>query len=286
MQIPSRMAGSRDASAAAVAIQGDRIVITGTDGDKPELPRVLVLRLRANGAVDTSFAGDGELTVKTASGRCGIGNALARRDDGRIVVGHTVDTMCKIDDDDGDGGFEFGVLSLQRDGSPDRSFSGDGQFARELGDEILAGVADVAILPDGGIAAAGRVGGRLGILRLTAEGAPERGFGDRGGTILATGPVEPGGGMGGPARVLSRRGGGLLVIGHTALPGRRVYLAGVDRWGALDKRFAPTGVATLKLGISGVSDLALVDRGRAAIIAGFGVRSGHRGRLARVRLGS
>ena len=183
--------------------------------------------------MDTSFAGDGELTVKPASGPCGWGVALALRDDGRIVVGHTVETYCGILEDDGDGGSQFGVLSLQRDGSPDRSFSGDGQFARALGAEIFAGVDDVALLPDGGVAAAGRVGGRLGILRLTAAGAPKRGFGDRGGAILATGPVEPGGGMGGPARVLSRRGGGLLVIGNTALPGRRVYLAGVDLSGAL-----------------------------------------------------
>ena len=134
--------GSDDA-ASGVAIQGDgKIVAVGQGGGGFTLARY-----NPDGSLDPTFSGDGKETTSVGVGGSRA-TAVALQGNGKIVaVGFA------------GGGVDFSDFALVRynpDGSPDASFSGDGQqttdFGGSIGDD---GATGVALQGDGRIVAVG-----------------------------------------------------------------------------------------------------------------------------------
>lgn len=127
----------------AILIQPDGKILVAGLSDTEALfgeDYISLARLNTDGSYDTSFSGNGRVTIDFPphSG----GTALALQTNGKIIVaGHT--------------GYprDFALARLNPDGTQDSLFSGDGKLATDLGgnDNVFA----IALQPDGKILLAG-----------------------------------------------------------------------------------------------------------------------------------
>jgi uncharacterized delta-60 repeat protein len=163
--------GSGIDSASAVAIQPDgMLVVAGVAAGA-----VALLRYDAAGALDASFDGDGIAT--TAIGTSAAARDVALQGDGRIVVAARVQTGTA-------GGYDFGVLRYDADGSLDAGFDGDGRavigFTADSHDLAEA----IAIQADGRIVLVGSTdfgidapyAPRVALVRYQADGSVDTAF--------------------------------------------------------------------------------------------------------------
>jgi uncharacterized delta-60 repeat protein len=124
----------------AVAIQADgRIVLAGQSDSG-----FAVARYKADGALDSTFSLDGKVTTAFPCPGYGFARSIAIQSDGRIVVAG------------GCGGYlrDFALARYNSDGSPDSSFSNDGQLTTAIG-AGMDYVNSVVIQSDGKIVVAG-----------------------------------------------------------------------------------------------------------------------------------
>ncbi|GEM_PF-1356609 len=165
--------------ARAVALQDDgRIVVCGysftEDGGL-----VLVIRLNADGTLDTAFGTNGavNLAVQEATPAIAAGMAVAVQSDGAIVV-----AGISLSPDVIGQGF---VLRLTRNGSLDGDFAEDGIYTEDTG-AWFSTVYGLALSADGAVTAAGVIceteDGQIKpmLLRLTPQGRLDTSFGDGG----------------------------------------------------------------------------------------------------------
>jgi uncharacterized delta-60 repeat protein len=185
--------------ATAVAIQADgKILVAGSVRVSAVEWDVALARYRADGSLDSSFAGDG--TVITGLG--GSAYSVAIQPDGRIVVAG-----------------DSGLARYLPDGSLDTSFGGDGTVTTGLG------VYAMALQTDGKIVASGA----SQLARYLPDGSLDAAFGD-GGTVptnavwARAAAIEADGGI-----VVA---GGVLVAGE--LPHYDLALLRYTPDGALD----------------------------------------------------
>ena len=122
-----------------------RIVVAGTRTTAAG-SAFAVARLRRDGALDTSFNGNGKRFVDfgLSNGVSAVGAGVAIADDGRIVVAGTRS---------GASGNDFAIARIDRDGALDETFNGSGKVAEDFGGSDVASA--VTIRPDGAIAVAG-----------------------------------------------------------------------------------------------------------------------------------
>lgn len=162
-----------------------------------------LVRLNANGALDTGFSGDGRVTTSLGSDDDRI-QALALQSDGKIVA---------AGDRQGNGGYDYALVRYNPDGSLDAGFGGDGVVTSHLGAADHAYAA--AIQADGKILVAG-----THLLRYNGDGSLDAGFSGDGVVSLDM-----------TARALALEAdGGILVAGERA---GQVVLA----------RYSPGGMA-------------------------------------------
>jgi uncharacterized delta-60 repeat protein len=150
--------------ASDVAIQADgRMVAAGSTGEGSGDPRFALGRYRTDGSLDPSFGGDGRVLTQFPFGE-DIAHAVAIQEDGKIVVAGS----------SGEGGpfSRFAVGRYETDGALDATFSGNGKVTTAFIEGFDFTLAHgVVIQPDGGIVAAGGVGGgggRFGLARYLA----------------------------------------------------------------------------------------------------------------------
>ncbi len=134
----------------AVALQVDgKILVVGISGGSEQEPRFALCRYETDGALDTSFGGDGKVTSVTAHGAEAA--AVALQVDGRVVTA----------------GYWFGdrpkfVLSRYKtDGALDTSFGEDGRVITNF-ESRIDGASAIVIQADGKIVAAGTTWGWFG----------------------------------------------------------------------------------------------------------------------------
>jgi uncharacterized delta-60 repeat protein len=155
----------------AVALQPDgKIIVAGASkSSKKGNYDIALTRYNTDGALDTTFDGDGKLTADIARGD-DYGRAVAIQSDGKIVVaGHYNDgTYDKIV-----------VLRFNSDGSFDNSFDGDGKVTTAIGPNNDYGFAMV-LQPDSKIVVAGysKVGNTydFAVVRYNSNGSLDTAF--------------------------------------------------------------------------------------------------------------
>jgi uncharacterized delta-60 repeat protein len=129
----------------ALAIQSDgKIIAAGYSVYFSAAQAAALVRYNPDGSLDTSFDGDGKLTIFSSG--FSSANALAIQTDGKIVsAGSGING----------GNSDFSLVRLNPDGSFDNSFDGDGRVITPIltFNDYANGV---AIQPDGKIVAAGR----------------------------------------------------------------------------------------------------------------------------------
>ncbi len=159
--------------------QGFIVAGSTDDGDERDFA---VARFTLDGAPDTSFSGDGFITIGFGDGD-DEANAVAVQTDGKIVVAGEVDDGGLVTFDD-----DFGAARLHVNGSLDNSFSNDGRVKIGLGKKFESAEA-VAIQADGRILLAGFSTddilneNSVGLVRLNADGSKDGSFGSSGGEI-------------------------------------------------------------------------------------------------------
>jgi uncharacterized delta-60 repeat protein len=121
----------------------------------------VVARMRANGALDPAFDGDGRVTLPGG----GRANAVLVQSDRKIVVaGNAMGSALMT------------VTRLNPNGSPDTTFDGDGTATIDFGS--FSDIANDAVLqPDGRIVVAGSADGGFAVARINGNGTPDLAFG-------------------------------------------------------------------------------------------------------------
>jgi uncharacterized delta-60 repeat protein len=239
-----------------LAIQADGKVVAG--GFSVRLGgRIAVHRYNADGSLDLSFGGDGKVFTNLSPGRDWVGG-MEVQPDGKIVVA-------------GRSGGLGGMIALARynpNGTLDTTFSGNGWVATNFttGDEFAFGM---ALQADGKIVAtgrAGRAGGRIAVVRYTADGALDPTFSGDGRVAVDFTPGDD------RADHVVIQADGKIVAAGTAnyhSTGARFALIRLHDNGALDSSFSGDGKVTTNLvaGFDGAFEVA-VQPSDGKIVAG------------------
>ncbi len=201
-------------TASSVAVQPDgKIVLAGTAfvQNGPETAKTFgVVRLNANGTPDNSFHGDGQNNVFV--GGDAVARGMALQPDGKIIVVGSATSL---------GNYEFAVLRMNADGTPDMSFGDSGK--RLIGFDIggVAKVDDasgVVVQPDGKIVVVGSAqiassNSDFAAVRLLPTGAPDPGFGPGGKRTI---PFDLGGNKSDLATSVALQADGRVVLAGKA----------------------------------------------------------------------
>ena len=169
-----------DSYARSVAVQADgKIVVAGYSSVGGNLDFALI-RLTAAGVLDTTFDGDGIVTLDVA-GSSDIAENVLIQPDGRILVAGSSISGGKQ---------EFSIVRLLSNGALDTDFSGDGIQIVTLGTGNNPSYG-MALQVDGKIVLSGisSSGGNddYGVVRLNADGSPDSTFNGTGMLTLAVG---------------------------------------------------------------------------------------------------
>ncbi|WP_280192072.1 hypothetical protein [Delftia sp. PS-11] len=158
--------GSGGAGASSVVLQPDgRIVVAGTSDNDFGL-----IRLNADGTLDTSFGGQGtgRLIMSVGSGR-DVGSSVILQSDGKMVVAGTSDNGSNTD---------FSLIRLNPDGTLDTGFGGQGtgKLLVPVSSSGRDWASSVALQPDGKIVVAGTSDNDFGLIRLNPDGTLDTSF--------------------------------------------------------------------------------------------------------------
>ena len=230
-------------AARAVLVQPDgRIVVAGGGGAPGSF---CVVRLRANGALDTTF-GSGGKRVIDFGGDVESAYGAALQADGKIVLA-------------GDSDLRVAVARLRPNGSLDSTFSGDGRKIFSWGP--LGRAEAVLVQPNGKIVLAGfsgPEGGNIQVARLTASGRLDATFGSGGKAAVDFGGDDFG------LAVARAADGRIVVAGRSTTAG--AVVARLRATGALDPDFDGDGRVTLPGG--GRASAVLVQQDGRIVVAG------------------
>lgn len=256
--------------AQAVAIQTDgKIVAVGYVSNSGGI--IAIARYNSNGSLDTSFDGDGKVSLARSGGKA-FGVAL--QSDGKIVVVGTIRNAPFSQP-------AFAILRLTTNGSLDSTFGANGQVLIDIA-ETAANTSSialgVAIQSDGKILAVGSMvhaNGDTGwaICRLLTNGDLDSTFVNGGKTNIVFGGV----GSSNAAAVTVTATGRILIVGTVAgIANEDFGILALTPAGVRDDTFA--GGLSVRDFAGGNDDalaIALHPSGRV-IVGGSAVVSGHR----------
>ena len=227
----------------SLAIQFDgRIIAAGVTFTGPNTRQFCVVRLKPDGALDSSFDGDGIVSFEIGNSSMDTANAVAVQPDGKIVVAGSanvaiVTEKARLSQND------FALARLNPDGSLDASFGEGGKVTTDFG---LGGDVpySVAISREGKILLAGvasnGVDQDFALTRYQADGKPDDGFG-KGGKVR-TDFFDEGDVIG---SVMIQPDGKILAAGYAERSRTRdVAVARYSDDGSLDNTFDGDGKAT------------------------------------------
>lgn len=139
-----------DARANAVLVQSDgMIVLAGRWIDESADSDFAVVRLNADGTLNTHFSGDGRANFDFTAGGSETATAVAQQADGKLVVGGYTDN------NEAGGTYNFGVIRLMPNGFLDTSFNLFGKQQVNFGGDDKA--YGMALQSDGDVLLAGSI---------------------------------------------------------------------------------------------------------------------------------
>lgn len=201
-----------------VVVQADqKIVVAGYSINGVDLRRYL-----PNGTLDSSFSGDGKVTIPT--GALSSDFRLAQAPDGGIVAAGV---------GGGPAGTQVMLAKLTSAGALDSAFDGDGVATTDVS-ALSEFVQGVLVQPDGKIAVVVGADGRSHVLRYTSAGAPDDTFSGDGKQTVES--------MFMPSGIARTGDGALYVVGSGPSIGS---VARLTASGALDPTFSGDGLADL-----------------------------------------
>ena len=159
-------------SASAVTVQADgKLVVVGGSGTYYNA----AARYNVDGSLDTSFSSDGKWGPNDNSVYGMYATAVTIQPDGKSIIA-------------GIGGTDFGIARLDRYGSLDTSFDGDGRLTTNLGGTDI--IKTVTVLSSGKILAAGTSKGDFALVRYNANGSLDTSFDTDGKLVTDLGGTE------------------------------------------------------------------------------------------------
>jgi uncharacterized delta-60 repeat protein len=236
--------GGDDESVHGAALQPDGKIVLAGDSRL----QVAVARLKPNGALDTSFDGDGRKILNW--GALGRATAVVVAPNGKILLGGF----------SGPEGGNIQVARLKPNGALDTTFATGGIATIDFGGddfgEAMARQVDGRILVAGRSTAAGAV-----VARLRATGALDPDFGDDGRVTL------PGGGSAGAVLVQPDR---RIIVAGNASGSAAMTVTRLKPDGTPDMTFGSAGTAAVDFG--SLADLlggAVLQPDGRIVIAGY-----------------
>ena len=238
--VATSLSSSQD-NATDVAVQEDgKLVVVGstlvsTTND------IAVVRYNPDGALDTTFGGDGIVTTGLGRSSSEIGNAVQVQADGKILVAGW--TAASNDSD-------FVVVRYNPTGTLDTSFSGDG-IARASVSQADTGT-DVAIDPNGKVVVVGTItdpvsGIDFAAVRYNSDGTLDTTFSGDG---VVTTPIGSAGKSDWAYAVQAQPDGKVLVAGqsYAATGDADFTLVRYESNGSLDTSFGGDGIVLANIG--------------------------------------
>jgi uncharacterized delta-60 repeat protein len=231
------------ATAVVVAPNG-KILLGGFSG--PEGGNIQVARLKANGALDTTFATAGIATIDF--GGDDFGEAMARQADGRVVVAGRSTAAGAV------------VARLRATGLLDPDFGSGGRVTLPGGGSARA----VVVQPDGRIILAGNasISAMMVVTRLLPNGALDPTFDGDG-----TATIDFGSTSDIAAGVVLQPGGKIVVAGYTQAS-EDVAVARLNANGSLDATFGAAGKATVDFGVATFGNAVALAPNKRIVVAG------------------
>jgi uncharacterized delta-60 repeat protein len=228
-------------------------------------------RFRANGRLDPTFSGDGRTTLNFDTDGVGA-SAVGIDHEGRIVIGGTVQEVLEPAGFPPKTTYWFAVARLNRDGTPDTTFSGDGLQVTRIG--VAAELHAIAIDRQDRIVAVGSsatndeyydVG--YAVARYLSGGHLDHSFSGDGVFTGRFGRLPDG-----PANAVAIDGRGRIVVGGCAVDGAptphtrytRFALVRLTSSGRRDRSFSGNGEVRTMIGNhrASISDLVIDGQGR------------------------
>ena len=218
--------GALGRATAVVVAPNGKVLLGGFSG--PEGGNIQVARLKANGALDTTFATGGIATIDF--GGDDFGEAMVRQADGRIVVAGRSSAAGAV------------VARLRATGVLDPDFGGDGRVTLPGGGSVSA----VLVQPDRKIVVAGNATGSamMTVTRLMPNGSPDTTFDGDG-----TATIDFGSTADLAAGVVLQPDGKIVVGGYTQAS-EDVAVARLNTNGSPDATFGVAGKATVDFGVA------------------------------------
>ncbi len=259
---------------AAIALQANgSIVVAGTSKKADSGGNIALARYTVEGILDSTFDGDGLLTVNFTSNEWDGARDMAIKDDGRIVV------VCQV----GSGrASDVAITQFNIDGSFDTTFNGIGWLVTQFTDDsdIMDRAEAIDVQTDGkilvaGYAFAGLFGkSQTALARFNSDGTLDGTFGVGGKQIAdfsTTGAYTDGSAYGNSLALLPD--GKMVVAGHA--PTSRNYDFAVMRFdndGNLDTSFADNGKLKTNFFVNSIpsrdqaNDLAMQSDGKIIVV--------------------
>ena len=140
---------TRDDIARAVAVQPDGRIVVAGEADVLGFGNfdIVVARLNADGAFDTSFGSNGKVVTNLPNNRPDFGRGLALQSDGKLLVAGYSNRPTTGDD--------FVVVRYGLNGSLDTTFNGTGIVTTDILTNREDRAAAIAVQPDGNIVVTG-----------------------------------------------------------------------------------------------------------------------------------
>jgi uncharacterized delta-60 repeat protein len=199
---------------------------------------VLVTRYNTDGTLDTTF-GTGGVVTYDVNGNGDLANSVLVQPDGKIIVSGTASNGTNDD---------FFALRLNANGTPDTSFSGDGEIIITIGTGTDY-CYDAALQADGKIILAGYsnngTNDDVAVIRLTSAGAIDTTFDTDGRVTTAIGTSTDR-----AYSVVVQADGGIVVGGSAVVTTTDFALVRYTSTGALDTTFDTDGKVTTTIGSS------------------------------------
>ena len=255
-KVTTPVAGTAMDGGYAVALQTDgKIVVAGYAEVSPGDTDFAVVRYNADGALDSSFDGDGILTT-TLGAVFEYATAVAIQADGKIVAA-------------GVAGNTFGVVRYNPDGSLDPSFNFDGKVTTPVG-TTSDGANALLIQANGKIVVAGSAANGtntdFALVRYNPNGSLDTSFGNGGISLTPVGAASD------VANDMAIQANGKIIVVGSSQTGQNMNSLVVVRYnpnGSLDSSYGNDGKFLVDFGsVSEIGHGIALDANGKAVVAG------------------